>query len=285
MTTVQLEEAGLDSAAVWRRVRAQRLHPLHRGVYAVGHRALGDEGRWMAAVLAAGPGAGLTGVEGARLRGLLRGPARPIAVMSRRSHDAVPGVRLIRMRAVGPGDLTIWRGIPVASVSLILLHLAADGLADELRRALAQAQFMRVYDPRAVRSLLERSRGRRGAAVLRALTEEDGFTETEIEDRFARLVRSAGLPRPRLQFEIALGADDVARVDFAWPEHGLIVETDGREGHLTAAAFEEDRARDAALAALGWRVVRFTWRQVRARDRTVATLRRLLARGGPRNLR
>ena len=230
----------------------------------------------MAAALAAGPVAGLTGFEGARLRGLLRGLPRPIEIVAPRVRHGADRYRLIRMRNIGSADLAVHRGIPVASVTLILLHLAAGGPADELKRALAQAQFLRVYDPRAVRSLLDRSRGRRGAAALRALTQEGGFTETEIEDRFARLVRSAGLPRPRMQFEIALAPDEIARVDFAWPEHRLVVETDGREGHLTPAAFEADRARDAALAALGWRVVRFTWRQVRARDRTVATLRKLL---------
>lgn len=230
----------------------------------------------MAGALAGGPGAGLTGFEGARLRGLLRGAARPIEVVAPRSRAGTSALRVIRARNLEPLDVAVYRRIPVASVALILLHLAAGGRTEELKRALGQAQFLRVYDPRAVRSLLARSRGRAGAAALRALTGEDGFTETEIEDRFARLVRLARMPRPLLQHEIALGPDEVARVDFAWPEHRLVVETDGREGHLTPAAFEADRARDAALTALGWRVVRFTWRQVRERDRTVAALRALL---------
>jgi very-short-patch-repair endonuclease len=45
-----------------------------------------------------------------------------------------------------------------------------------------------------------------------------------------------------------------------WPAHRLIVETDGWESHRTRAAFESDRAKDAALTASGYRVVRFTWR-------------------------
>ena len=50
-------------------------------------------------------------------------------------------------------------------------------------------------------------------------------------------------------------------VDFCWPEERLIVETDRRR-HLSRAAFERDRARDQALVAAGWTVLRFTYRQV-----------------------
>jgi very-short-patch-repair endonuclease len=61
-------------------------------------------------------------------------------------------------------------------------------------------------------------------------------------------------------------------VDFHWPEAGLMVETDGGETHATRAAFERDRARDARLTALGWRVVHFTYRQVAAEPGRVGTL-------------
>jgi len=41
-------------------IEGRRLVPLHRGVYAVGHRRLRREGFWLAAVLAAGRGAVLS---------------------------------------------------------------------------------------------------------------------------------------------------------------------------------------------------------------------------------
>ena len=72
-------------------------------------------------------------------------------------------------------------------------------------------------------------------------------------------------------------------VDFLWPEERLIVETDGRDTHGTAAAFERDRARDAELAVAGFRVVRFTDLQMRRRPDTVAaTVRALLGLSGAR---
>jgi very-short-patch-repair endonuclease len=84
------------------------------------------------------------------------------------------------------------------------------------------------------------------------------------------------LPRPRVNATVA-GYE----VDFYWPEHNLIVETDGTAIHLTPTAFEADRARDAHLTALGYRVIRLTWRQLTERPQEVARiLRSLLSRAG-----
>jgi very-short-patch-repair endonuclease len=63
----------------------------------------------------------------------------------------------------------------------------------------------------------------------------------------------------RAEPQVWIGAHEV---DFFWPDLNLIVETDGRATHLTPQAFEDDRHRDAELAMLGYRVLRFTRRQV-----------------------
>ncbi len=73
---------GYSRSAVRHEVVAGRLHPLYRGVYAVGHRRIPDHGRCLAAVLACGPGALLSHGSAAWLWGLSRyGPA-PFAVMT-----------------------------------------------------------------------------------------------------------------------------------------------------------------------------------------------------------
>jgi very-short-patch-repair endonuclease len=59
-------------------------------------------------------------------------------------------------------------------------------------------------------------------------------------------------------------------VDFLWREQALVVETDGFRHHGNRIAFESDRARDVQLHALGYRVVRFTYRQVREEPSAVA---------------
>jgi predicted transcriptional regulator of viral defense system len=72
VTLAQLvNEAGLTPRAVSHRVAADRLHRVYRGIYAVGHTALGNEGRWMAAVLACGEGAVLSHRSATELWGLL----------------------------------------------------------------------------------------------------------------------------------------------------------------------------------------------------------------------
>lgn len=70
-----------------------------------------------------------------------------------------------------------------------------------------------------------------------------------------------------------------AEADFLWRAQRLIVEVDGRDPHTTRRAFEHDRRRDQRLAVLGYRVVRFTWRQVMFEPACVAqTLATLLSR-------
>jgi Transcriptional regulator, AbiEi antitoxin len=68
----QLEGLGIGRQSLTRRVNAQRLHRIHRGVFAVGHRGLSKAGRWMAAVLACGPEAVLSHSSAGELWGMLR---------------------------------------------------------------------------------------------------------------------------------------------------------------------------------------------------------------------
>jgi hypothetical protein len=58
----QLTELGYSRTQVQRCLDRHRWHRIQRGVYAVGHTRLTAQGRWMAAVLACGPGALLSHV-------------------------------------------------------------------------------------------------------------------------------------------------------------------------------------------------------------------------------
>jgi very-short-patch-repair endonuclease len=90
---------------------------------------------------------------------------------------------------------------------------------------------------------------------------------------FLALRDAHDLPRPLVNRTVA-GEE----VDFLWPEHRLVVETDGRQTHLTHHAFERDRARDAKITIAGYRVIRFTYRQIRDDPQGVAsTLQTLLS--------
>ena len=109
--------------------------------------------------------------------------------------------------------------------------------------------------------------------MLRMLLDEHEagttLTRSELVEAFLRLCDRAGVPRPVVNGR-ALGFES----DFAWGDHGLVVEVDGFAFHRTRGAFERDRARDAVLAAAGVRTLRFTARQVERRPvEVVAALR------------
>jgi very-short-patch-repair endonuclease len=107
------------------------------------------------------------------------------------------------------------------------------------------------------------------------------LTQEEIERLFLDLCDRGGLARPRTQAAIELAEGDTIYADFLWPEHMLIVEADGREAHATRNAFERDRRRDRRALLLGYRVARFTWRDVAyLPDEVASTLSALLAPSG-----
>lgn len=102
---------------------------------------------------------------------------------------------------------------------------------------------------------------------------DEAPTRSPLERRFLRLCRRHRIPAPRVNVRVGPFI-----IDFLWAESKLIVEVDGYEFHRDRAVFEADRARDAQLALRGYRVVRFTYRQVsREPGRVAATLRRLLS--------
>jgi very-short-patch-repair endonuclease len=75
-----------------------------------------------------------------------------------------------------------------------------------------------------------------------------------------------------------LGGDEwIGRVDCRFTRDRLLVELDGRVGHVGELDRARDRDRDNALMAEGWRVLRFTWDDVVSRPTwVVSTLRRAL---------
>ena len=244
-------------------VRRRRLHVVHRGVYAVGHRALRKEGRRLAAVLACGPGAVLSHRSAAAHWELLPTDQARIDVTAPRSRDGGPGIRLHTSRSLDDNDTATHEGIPITSIARTLLDLAATVRPGRLERALAQAERLQLYDHRAITDVIARNNGHRGNGVLaRATAQEPKLTRSELEAHFLELVRRAGLPEPDANSSLDAPDHPGLEPDFYWPQHRLIVETDGWATHKTKAAFQSDRRKDAALTAAGYRVMRFTYDDV-----------------------
>ena len=245
VTLAQLLAAGLDRDAVAYRRRVGRLHLLHRGVYAVGHRPPSPLATAIAAVLACGPDASLShGSAAALWRIVPRWPSPThVTAPTDRRH---PGIHIHRSRHA---DATTHYGIRVTTPARTLVDLA-DVLADKaLTRALNEAQVQRLVTPAELTTLLPRYPGRRTSQ----LTPQRGATRSHLEDRFVRFLKRHRLPLPELNQTIA-GHE----VDAVYRAHHLVIELDSRQFHTTPRAFEHDRDRDADLLNAGFSTLRIT---------------------------
>jgi very-short-patch-repair endonuclease len=150
-----------------------------------------------------------------------------------------------------------------------------------VRKAIEQADVLRLFDLRDVQLLVDRYPKRPGTAALReavrVIADSMGRTRCELEERFRSLVLSANLPAPVYNAALELGALTI-EADVFWADHGLVVELDSRAYHGTSAAFDGDRMRDQHALAAGLRVMRITWNHLARQERaTVRNLRKALA--------
>ena len=277
VTREELRDLGLSDDAIDYRIAIGRLRVVHPGVYAVGHDRLAPEGRWLAAVRAAGKDAALSHRSAARLWDLLPWDGR-IEVTTPLNRRKRVGIHFVRS-SVASSERTIHRSIPVTTLSRTLFDL---GAVDPRRvpKALERADVLQLLDVRELQQLVDRHPRRPGTRAIRTALESvaawRGITRSELEQRFRAIVEEAGLPLPDLNHRVDLGPL-VIEADAVWPDARLIVELDGYAFHGTRAAFDRDRERDRLATAAGWRVIRITWRQL-ANDAAgvVRDLRRLL---------
>ena len=209
ITTEQLISAGLLSSGITDRLSAGRLHRIHRCVYAVGHRALSDRGRWMAAVLACGETAVLSHLSAGELWGIHR-PVR------RRSdaggnvevpdvHVTIPstagirkrtGIVLHRCTTLTDRQCTSRDGIPVTTPARTLADLRGLLPPAQFASALREAEFLRLpIDDR--------------------LDSDDA--RTDLEQLMLALCRRHRLPRPEVNVRV-----DRYEVDFLWRRERLV---------------------------------------------------------------
>jgi very-short-patch-repair endonuclease len=272
----QLLDLGMSRHAIEHRIASGRLHPVWRGVYAVGRPQLTLEGRWMAAVLACGPTARLCHSSGAALLGIVqpRWGAIEVAVAAHLRRRR-PGI-VVHRQVLSEADVTEHFGIPVIAVVPTLVDLATQLSRDALEAAISEADKRDLIDPEALRSALDGYPRRPGVAVLRKTLDRRTFrlSDSWLERRFLPIARRAGLSVPETR-----RFKNSARVDFFWPELGLVVETDGLRYHRTPAQQTKDRLRDQRHMVAGLVPLRFTHEQIRYAPNYVEdTLRAVAAR-------
>ncbi len=279
VATRQLEALGYGRNAVAKAAGVGRLHRVHRGVYVVGQRRLTWEGRVMAAILASYPSVA-SHLSAAWIWGLLG--SRPDTVhITRRSPHPRRRPFIVHTADLARADLARREGIPVTSLSRTILDVAVTSRPGTVRRHLRIADDEKLFDLREMHDLLERTKGHKGQAKVRAALEpydeRPAFTRSGLERRFLEVVREAGLPDPAMNLFVA-GHE----LDAFWAEERFGVELDAYETHGSRLSFEEDRVRDDDFLHAGIETTRVTGRRLdREPGAVVDSIRRHLARRAP----
>jgi very-short-patch-repair endonuclease len=261
----QLLEAGACDRAIGRRIERGRLQIVHRGVFALGHRLLTENGRCMAAVLAGGEQAILSHVSAARLWGLPIGPTTPIHVTAPSQRSSAASDVVFHRGSIPPDEVSEIQGIPVTTTARTLLDLGSCIPLHRLRGLVDEAEYRQLTDVVPLSMLVDRYPGRRGLTAVRAVLAEgiDGSSQTreELEARFREFLIERDIPRPRFNQPMTIGTLRIV-ADCVWIDQRVIVELDGAAAHSRRANFEADRKRDRRLLVAGWRPTRVTWRQL-----------------------
>ena len=273
----QLAAAGLSPTQIARLVRKGHLHRIHRGVFAVGHPRIPREGRWLAAVLACGPGSFLSYGPGGQLHGIVDRRERLALHVSIANHAnrSPAGIVTHRPRNLEPRDTTVRLGIPVTTPTRTVWDLATTLSPAPLRRAFEQAEKFRLLDRERLATLLDATPNHRGAGGLRRLLAERSLplneTRSWLEDLMLRACREHGLPPPAVNVPL-LGHE----VDLLWEAARFVVEADG-DDHLSPAQRDRDNERDTDLGRAGYLVRRYSSRAMDDGDAVAGEIQSILA--------
>lgn len=276
VTRHQLLDLGISGQGVKHRRARGRVHPIYRGVYVVGRPELTADGRWMAALLACGPGAVLSHESAAAFWGI--GPRETeleVTICPPRA-VAISGIRIHRSRALPPEQVVIERALAVTDVLRTLVDLAPRWGEQRIDDAIESADRRGLCDPERFAEALSTRPPIPGTGIVRTVLERWTLTltDTQLERRLLPIARRAGLGGPLTQQWV-----NGCRVDFYWPELGLVVEADSLRYHRTAARQAADARRDQCHTAAGLTPLRFSHAQITHRPEEVElTLRRVAAR-------
>jgi very-short-patch-repair endonuclease len=284
ITLEQLEALGLTVQTIHERLIAGRIHRIHQRVYSLTPGVMTQRGKFMAAVLACGPGAVLSHRSAAYLWGLVDSWEPPIDVTAPNRRGRSPdGVAAHRDGSLQPIDKTTLYGVPCTTVARTVLDFAGVEPDWKVRRVVAQGEVLQILDKAKLRALLKRSRRRRGVARLRLILDtihpQTKRTRSELERLFLEMCARREVPEPEVNVWLATPSGERYQADFLWRDSKLIMEADSRRFHDTDSAFVSDRKRRQQLELAGWRVSQCTWEEVEVEPRRLAqTITGLLAR-------
>lgn len=274
----QLTQCGISAAAIDGMVARRELMPLLAGVYSPRPVPTSMAQSEWAAVLWSG---GVLSHRSAAGRWGIAAPSPGsvhVTVGDLRFRRTAPRVRVHRVR-IEASEWTCVHGLAITlrdRTAIDLMRTERYGAARDIRDRALQLGWLTPAD--VVRSVTKQL-GRTGNAQLRRLIAElDVGAQAESERLLHAILRRGGLAGWRAQYRVRL-AGRVAYLDVAFPDSMLAIEVDGRRYHGDESSrFEDDRSRQNALVAAGWRVLRVTWSMlVDQPDQVLTQIAQLLA--------
>ena len=265
----QLVHSGLSHARIDGLVRRRDLVELLPGVYSPRPVPGSMRQRMWAAALWSG------GVISHRsAASLWKFPIPPTTVVhvtvdDRRYRKHPSGVRTHRV-PLGRLHRTTFDGLPITDRARTVIDMLRTEAIDTARALLDRALQQRWLTEQELDADLRAGKGRTGNSQLKVLRSEiEPGAQAESERRMHRLLRRAGISGWVAQYQVQLPIG-TRYIDIAFPEQRVAIEVDGRRTHdASSDRFEDDRARQNELAALGWRVLRVTWTMITRRPETV----------------
>jgi hypothetical protein len=277
ISLTQLEKAEVSKALRHSWVKAGLLDRLGPQSFTVA----GSDPTWMRSLTAglfdlAGVGY-VAGRSGARLLGLDGFTGDHVELLVPRSSRGRCSSGTVRStaRPIGKQDLQTIDCLRVLRAERLILESPLFGFTrDETENAIDSAIRRRLLSEQRLRTraIDQHSRSMNGGRLLLdALVDSGG--ESRLERWFLRIVRDAGLPRPNVQMTFRSGSRVVARVDAFFPG-GLVVELAGHGTHSSRSQRQHDAQRHTELTLRGFKVLTFTYDDVRDRpDWVIARLR------------
>jgi hypothetical protein len=245
------------------------------GVFTSERAILGAASRSLGAVVSHQAAARLHGV-------VVPGPRLVVSVPHRRTHR-FPDVTVHQLTDIREVDVTRIGGLPTTTAARTVVDLAAVLSLTQLGRAIDRFASKEVASFEAMSDVLDQlaRKGKPGVVKLRRALEPRlgtrGRSESDLESRLIELIMLASLPEPDQQYRPSWLKHINGRVDLSYPESMLVIEGDSREWHGDEFTFQADRERDNLAQLAGWRILRFTWRDITRRpEYVVSSIRRAL---------
>ncbi|GAA5151614.1 hypothetical protein GCM10023321_18960 [Pseudonocardia eucalypti] len=204
----------------------------------------------------------------------------PAEIVVTTSHLRAPrGIRL-RQDDLAAHECREVRGVEVTTPLRTAYDLARRGSLEDAVVAVDELAGRFHFAPEELLVMAERHAGARGCRRLPEVVElAEPRAESVMETRLRLVLVLAGLPRPVVQHRVRDRSGRlVATEDLAYPEHRIALEYEGHE-HFTPERSARDAYRYTRLQDLGWRVYRYSRRDVfRRPTEIVAEIERALAR-------